>query len=88
VVSVQPSIQDNDYPAQSYNSSWCHYFCAEYNPTTTAEIITPAGQIIDASSIGGNFNVYLIRSDNYPSKTKTVMFVSDGSNWTAFKLSN
>jgi len=88
VVSVQPSVQDDDFILPNPTAVPGAIIFVRNITTTTAEIVTPAGQIIDASSIGGANNLYMIGSNNHSSKTKTVMFVSDGSNWTAFKPSN
>ncbi|MDH6252263.1 hypothetical protein M2347_001990 [Chryseobacterium sp. H1D6B] len=88
VVSVQPAVQDDDFILPNPTAAPGAIIFVRNITTTTAEIITPAGEIIDASKIGGASNLYLVGLDNHPSKTKTVMFVSDGTNWTAFKASN
>ncbi len=88
VVSVQPAVQNDDFILPNPTSVPGAIIFVRNTTTRTAEITTPAGEIVDASKVSGASNLFLVGLDNDPSKTKTVMFVSDGSNWTAFRASN
>lgn len=89
VVSVNPAANDDDFflpnPASSPGAI---IFVRNISNTNTAEIKTSAGTIINASNVGGVSNFFMVGLDNNAAKTKTVMFISDGVNWTAFKPSN
>lgn len=88
VVSVQPAAQNDNYVLPNPTAVPGAIIFVRNITTTTAQITTPVGQIIDASKIGGTASLSMIGSDSDPSKTKTMMLVSDGFNWTAFKPSN
>ena len=89
VANVNPSNNDDDFILPNPTSApGAIIFVRNISSTTTAEIITPVGNIINASNVGGANNFYMIGLDNHSSKTKTLMFISDGSNWTVFKPSN
>ncbi|WP_261509837.1 hypothetical protein [Chryseobacterium paludis] len=88
VVSLQPAAQNDNYILPSPKTAPGAIIFVRNITTITAQITTLVGQIIDASKIGGNTNFSMIGSDSDPSKTKTVMLVSDGFNWTVFKPSN
>jgi hypothetical protein len=89
VVSVNPANNDDVFnlpdPALSPGAI---IFVRNISSNNTAQIITPTGSIINASNVGGASNFYMVGLDNNSAKTKTVMFVSDGFNWTAFKPGN
>jgi hypothetical protein len=89
VVNVNPAANDDDFflpsPAASPGAI---IFVRNISNTNTAEIRTNVGTIINASNVGGLSNFFMVGLDNNAAKTKTVMFVSDGFNWTAFKPSN
>lgn len=89
VVSVNPAANDDDFflpsPAASPGAI---IFVRNISNTNTAEIRTNAGTIINASNVGGANSFFMVGLDNNAAKTKTVMFVSDGFNWTAFRPSN
>jgi len=88
IVNVQPAAQDDDFILPDPTKTPGAIIFVRNITITTAEIITPVGSIIDASRVGGSSNLYMVGLDNNSSKTKTMMFISDGSNWTAFKPSN
>jgi hypothetical protein len=89
VVNVNPANNDDDFilpnPASAPGAI---IFVRNISSSNTAEIKTPAGNIINASNVSGASNFYMVGLDNNSSKTKTLMFLSDGSNWTVFKPSN
>lgn len=86
VVSVQPTnTNDIFYLPNPLQYPGAILFVRNVT-TVTAQIITPENSIINASNVGGANNFYMIGSEN--SNTKTIMFVSDGVNWTAFKPAN
>lgn len=89
VVSVNPGNNDDDFILPNPSTSpGAIIFVRNISSNNTAEIITPSGSIINASNVGGASNFYMVGLDNNSAKTKTVMFISDGFNWTAFKPSN
>lgn len=89
VVNVNPANNDDDFILPNPTSSpGAIIFVRNISSSNTAEIITSSGSIINASNVGGASNFYMVGLDNNAAKTKTVMFISDGFNWTAFKPSN
>lgn len=89
VVSVNPGNNDDDFLLPNPASvPGAIIFVRNISSNNTAEIITPSGSIINASNVGGASNFYMVGLDNNVAKTKTIMFISDGFNWTAFKPSN
>ncbi|MCU7618177.1 hypothetical protein NZ698_13290 [Chryseobacterium sp. PBS4-4] len=89
VVNVNPANNDDDFLLPNPTSApGAIIFVRNISSSNTAEIITPVGNIINASNVGGASNFYMVGLDNHSSKTKTLMFISDGSNWTVFKPGN
>ncbi|WP_144281850.1 hypothetical protein [Chryseobacterium echinoideorum] len=88
-MNVNPSNNDDDFILPDPTAApGAIIFIRNISNSNTAEIITPVGNIINASNVGGANNFYMIGLDNHTSKTKTLMFISDGANWTVFKPGN
>ncbi|MCY0978901.1 hypothetical protein PGH12_09510 [Chryseobacterium wangxinyae] len=89
VVNVNPANNDDDFILPSpIAMPGAIIFIRNISDVRTAEIKTPVGSIFNASSTFGANNFYMVGLNNDSTKTKTVMFISDGSNWTVFKPSN
>lgn len=89
VTSVNPQTNDGDFFLPNPEDvPGAIIFVRNINTNNTAEIKTNSGTIINASNVSGANNFYMVGLDNNSTKSKTVIFISDGSNWTAFKASN
>lgn len=89
VVSVNPTVNDEEFFLPNPTSApGAILFVRNISNSLTAKITTPTGSIIEASRVGGNVNIFMLGLDNRPEKSKTLMFISDGFNWTAFQPNN